>query len=115
MQNRPTSVVVHGTPLQQSAVVVHPWPYCEHWVPASGGGPESGVPASGGSVVPHTPTAEPVGTTHGSGAQQSAVVVHAPPASTHALPQMKGGVPAGFGTHGKLQQSALEAQALPSY
>jgi hypothetical protein len=56
-----------------------------------------------------------VGITQGSGAQQSAVVVQAPPASTQALPQMNGGVPAGLGTHGKPQQSALDAQALPSY
>jgi len=47
--------------------------------------------------------------------QQSAVVVHAPPLGTHSVrPQTNGGVPAGFGTHGRLQQSALVAQAVPA-
>jgi len=48
-------------------------------------------------------------------AQQSAVVVHAPAVGTHDVPpQTKGGEPAGFGTHGLSQQSALDAQAVPA-
>jgi hypothetical protein len=48
-------------------------------------------------------------------AQQSAVVVQPPAAGTHDVPpQTKGGEPAGFGTHGLPQQSALEAQAVPA-
>lgn len=110
MQNEPTSVAVHGTALQQSAPVVHCWPYSAHvlGVPA--------VPPSGGGGVdpPHTPTADPVGMTHGRPGQQSAVVVHAPPASTQASPQMNGGSPAGLGTQGRLQQSALDEHASPT-
>jgi hypothetical protein len=51
---------------------------------------------------------------HGEPAQQSAVVVQAPPAGTHALPQTNGGEPLGFGTQGLLQQSALVAHAVPA-
>ena len=47
----------------------------------------------------------------GSPAQQSALVVQESPDGTQSSPQMNGGSPSGFGTHGKLQQSALEAQA----
>jgi hypothetical protein len=48
-------------------------------------------------------------------AQQSAVVVQPPAAGTHTVPpQTKGGVPAGLGTHGLPQQSALEAHAVPA-
>ena len=64
---------------------------------------------------PHVPFVEPGGTTHGEPVQQSEVVVHAPPAFTHGVaPHTNGGVPAGFGTHGLLQQSALEAHAVPA-
>jgi hypothetical protein len=58
---------------------------------------------------------EPVGTTHGKPAQQSAVVLQFPPSGTHASPQMNGGSPAGLAVHGRPQQSALEAQASPMY
>jgi hypothetical protein len=52
---------------------------------------------------------------HGRPEQQSAVVVHAPPVGTHgAAPQTNGGFPAGFGTHGRPQQSALDAHAVPA-
>ena len=48
-------------------------------------------------------------------AQQSAVVVHPPAVGTHDVPpQTKGGEPAGFGTHGLSQQSALDAQGVPA-
>jgi hypothetical protein len=46
--------------------------------------------------------------------QQSAVVVHTPSTGTQLSPQTNGGSPAAFGTHGRLQQSALEAQARPA-
>ena len=65
-------------------------------------------------LAPQMPTAEPDGTTQGRPGQQSAVVVHLPPAATHALPQTNGGVPAELGTHGRLQQSALDAHAFPA-
>jgi hypothetical protein len=53
--------------------------------------------------------------TQGDPAQQSAVVVHAPLVGTHFVaPQTNGGDPAGFGTQGLLQQSALDAQAVPA-
>lgn len=53
---------------------------------------------------------------HGEPAQQSAVVVHAPPDGTHAvaLQTNAGWPPAGFGTHGAPQQSALVAHAVPA-
>jgi hypothetical protein len=61
------------------------------------------------------PLVAPGGMMHGIPAQQSAVVVQLPPLGTHgAPPQMSGGLPLGFGTHGKLQQSALVEQALPA-
>jgi hypothetical protein len=68
---------------------------------------------------PHVPEIAPGDTLHGRPAQQSAVVVHAPPAGMQLVPpalalHTSGGVPAGFGTHGRPQQSALDAQALPS-
>jgi hypothetical protein len=46
--------------------------------------------------------------------QQSALVVHVPSTGTQLSPHTKGGSPAAFGTHGRLQQSALEAQARPA-
>jgi hypothetical protein len=45
--------------------------------------------------------------------QQSALVVHTPSAGTQLAPHTNGGSPAAFGTQGRLQQSALEAQARP--
>jgi hypothetical protein len=52
---------------------------------------------------------------HGIPAQQSAVVVQLPPVGIHCVPpQTRGGLPLGFGTHGKLQQSALVEQPLPT-
>ena len=61
------------------------------------------------------PLVEPGAITHGRPEQQSAVVVHAPAEGMHfAETHTNGGVPAGFGTHGRLQQSALDAQALPT-
>jgi len=66
---------------------------------------------------PHTPDALPVGTTHVSPAQQSALIVQVPQLGTHVVdPQTYGGVvPLGFGTHGRpLQQSAADAHACPA-
>lgn len=69
-------------------------------------------PVAAGAQVP---LVAPAGTTQGDPAQQSAVVVHAPPLGMQAMPlHTKGGVPAGFGTHGWLQQSALVAHAVPA-
>lgn len=64
---------------------------------------------------PHTPLVAPGAMTHGRPEQQSAVVVHAPADGMHfAVTHTNGGVPAGFGTQGRLQQSALDAHALPA-
>lgn len=72
-----------------------------------GGGPEP---------PPHVPCDAPGGMLHGWPSQQSAVVVHAPPVGTHgAAAHTRGGVPEGFGTHGRPQQSALDAQAWPTF
>jgi hypothetical protein len=58
---------------------------------------------------------EPGAATQAVPAQQSAEVVQAPSCGTQVLdPQTNGGVmPEGFGIHGRLQQSALEAHAVP--
>ncbi len=49
--------------------------------------PPSGNPPSGGGLHgPHVPPVEPMGTTHVSPAQQSALTVHAPHLGTHAPP-----------------------------
>jgi len=97
----------HGTASEQSC------PYAAQIGVPGGGVVPPVVPVDG----PHAPLVEPGGIEHKLPEQQSAVVVHAPPVGTHfvALPaQTRGGVPAGFGTHGSPQQSALDAQALPS-
>ncbi len=49
----------------------------------------------------------PVGTTHGSGAQQSALIVHAPPFFMQVAEHL-------LFTHGLPQQSALVAQSCPA-
>ena len=75
------------------------------------------MPGGGGVppvVDPQTPEVAPGATVHGRPEQQSAVVVHAPPEGTHfAALHTKGGEPEGLGTQGRLQQSALDAHALP--
>src|SRR5689334_11721245 len=110
MQVRPRFV-------QQSASPVHVWPYWPQVVPPPPvlpSVPPPVLPPSGVAAAPQVPLLEPVGTTHGSPLQQSAVVVHAPPVAMHCVaPHTKGGEPDGFGTHGLLQQSALDAQAVP--
>jgi hypothetical protein len=61
------------------------------------------------------PLVDPAVVTHAVPRQQSAVVVQAPSLGTHStLPQTNGGLPEGFGRHGLPQQSALDAQAVPS-
>ena len=76
------------------------------------------MPGGGGGwlpVGPHVPLVEPAGMLHGEPAQQSAVVVHAPPVGTHAdVPHTNGGLPDGLGKHGLLQQSALDAHGVPA-
>ena len=73
-------------PLQQSAPVVHSWPY---WaqpgvlvsiVPASVPG---GVPG-GGVTVPHIPWVEPTGWIQVEPMQQSPLIEQGPPPGTHA-------------------------------
>lgn len=67
------------------------------------------------ALDPHVPFDEPAGMLHGDPAQQSAVVVHAPPDGMQASPlQTNGGEPLGLGTQGLLQQSALDAHAVPA-
>jgi hypothetical protein len=69
----------------------------------------------GPPAAPHVPLVAPGAITHGAPAQQSAVVVHAAALGWHFTPtQTNGGAPDGFATQGKLQQSALDAQALPA-
>jgi len=121
---------VQGTLLQQSAVVSHSCPYAEQVPPVPPVGvppvldvppvpvvpptPLSGTPPS---VItpPQMPLVAPGRMVQGSPRQQSAVVVHAPPAATQlSPPQTNGGSPSGFGTQGRLQQSALEAHAWPT-
>jgi hypothetical protein len=104
--------LVQGTPLQQSPEDVQAWPYCAH--PPESVVPESVVPESEGStppslvvVPPQMPLVEPVGTTQGSGEQQSAVMVHSPPLGTHDPSHL-------LFTHGLPQQSALVAQSCPA-
>jgi DNA-binding CsgD family transcriptional regulator len=122
---------VHGTPLQQSDVISQACPYAEHVPPV----PPVGVPPvdeppvldvppvpvvppaplSGTSLLPQIPLVAPGRMEHGSPLQQSAVVVHTPPAATQlSAPQTNGGSPSGFGTQGRLQQSALDAHAWPT-
>jgi hypothetical protein len=72
-------------------------------------------PEPGDSVLSHVPCDDPGKLMQVSPRQQSDVVVHALPTATHEPPHTKGGVPpAGFGTHGLLQQSAAEAHAVPA-
>ena len=73
-------------PLQQSAPVVHSWPYS-----AQPGVLASGVPASvaggvpGGSVgMPHIPWVEPMGWMQVEPMQQSPLIEHGPPEGTQA-------------------------------
>ena len=111
----PQRPLVHGTPLQQSQLCVQTCPYCAHVVPPTVGGEPLSLPPVGVPLAPHVPLLAPAGIVHGEPAQQSAVVVHAPPVGTHAVaPHTKGGLPAAFGTHGLPQQSALEAHAVPA-
>ncbi|HSO40066.1 MAG TPA: hypothetical protein VLT33_46380, partial [Labilithrix sp.] len=99
---------MQGTPLQHDEALVHCWPYCAQVVLPSP------PPPVGPPAAPHVPLVAPGAITHGSPAQQSAVVVHAAALGWHFTPtQTNGGAPDGFATHGKLQQSALDAQALP--
>ncbi len=75
--------------------------------------PGGGVPPP--VVEPQVPLVAPGAITQGRPEQQSAVVVQAPADGTHfADTHTNGGVPDGFGTHGRLQQSALDAHALPA-
>jgi hypothetical protein len=123
---------LQGNIAQQSALVVHCWPYWAHAGPASGGGGTTTVPASGvppevvvvgvppaGPQGPQTPVALPGASTQAVPGQQSALLVHPPHAATQAFAeQTKGGIPpaTGLGTQGAvLQQSALEAQAPPGF
>jgi hypothetical protein len=112
--------------LQQSPDCVHCCPYCAQPVAPGGGGgggfvvpplvPPLVVPASFPVTIPlwpQVPLVEPSARMHGEPGQQSAVVVHAPPAETHAAAHTKP-VPAGFGTHGLSQQSALVAHTVPA-
>ena len=116
---------VQGTLLQQSLLAEQSWPYAAQEVvppvplavppvavvpPAPAVPPEPGGGVGGSQV----PCVDPGTVAQLVPLQQSAVVVQAPPSGTQAtLPQTNGGSPAGFGTHGMSQQSALDAQAVP--
>jgi hypothetical protein len=118
---------VHGTALQQSLADVHCCPYSAHTVgvppapaapPALDAPPAPAVPpdpVGGGVGGEQVPLVDPAVVTQAVPRQQSAVVVQAPSVGTHStLPQTNGGVPDGFGKHGLPQQSALDAQGVPS-
>ena len=81
---------MQGTLLQHGFDVEHVCPYAEQGG-SVGGGVLASVPGGGGGGVvvepPHVPTVEPGGILHAMPAQQSAVVVHAPPAWTQDPPQ----------------------------
>ncbi len=113
---QPPAPSEQGTPLQQSAFVVHACPYKEHVPPASlpvaaesatlpessmtlesPGAPPSIVPASplpasatppsgAGLQGPHMPEALPCATTQVSPRQQSALIVHLPQVGTQLPP-----------------------------
>jgi hypothetical protein len=72
---------LHGTPLQQSAAVLHDWPKREH-IPLD---PPS-WPGGGGGTAPQVPCVLPCGTVQCSVAQQSASVVQAPVDGLHIAP-----------------------------
>ena len=117
---------VQGTPSQHSLDWVQVCPYWAQVVlPGGGGGGGGGgvdplelllpVPGSTTPLWPQVPFVAPGGMLQGEPAQQSAVVVQAPPAVMQVSPlQTNGGDPLGLGTQGRLQQSALVAQAVPA-
>src|SRR5262245_61569254 len=73
------------------------------------------APPSGGSSPPQVPRVDPGVRRQGRPAQQSASVVHTPPASTQLGRQMNAGsAELRFGRQGKPQQSALDAQGSPA-
>lgn len=77
-------------------------------------GPPASVPGGGAvAEAPQVPFVAPAATLHGSPAQQSAVVVHVEPVGWQAVPEQTR-TPAAFGVQGLLQQSALEAHAVPA-
>ena len=59
------------------------------------------------------PLVAPAAIVHGEPEQQSAVVVQVAPVGWHATPEHTR-TPAAFGVHGLLQQSALDAHAVPA-
>ena len=77
--------------------------------------PLSGVvmPPSAPVTPPQMPLLAPGGIVQGVPGQQSEVLVHEPPVDTQVVPHTKP-VPAGLGTQGLPQQSALEAHAVPA-
>jgi hypothetical protein len=121
---------VQGIPLQQSEATLHCWPYVAQLigVPASPAvmppSPEEPPapplpplpPIGGGVLGAQAPRFEPGVAAQLVPGQQSALVEQAPPLATHLVaPQTKGGMaPDGLGTQGMLQQSALEAHAVPA-
>jgi hypothetical protein len=105
---------VHGVPLQHCAELVHCCPYCEQVVPPPGVVVPLSVPGAGGVAdAPQVPLVAPAATLHGEPEQQSAVVVQVAPLGWHAAPEQTR-TPAAFGVQGSLQQSALDAQAVPA-
>jgi hypothetical protein len=110
--------------LQQSEACVQTWPYCAQVVePGAGGGavpplddegPPALLPELPMPLLPHVPFVVPPVKTHGEPAQQSAVVVHAPPAAMHLSPEHTKKPPEGAGTHGFPQQSAPDAHLVPA-
>jgi hypothetical protein len=132
---------VHGTPPQQSASTVQIWPYCAQAPepPAAGAPPAPGAPPlpaapppedvpptppappapdeppapGGGGGMLQVPFVEPRGSTQVDPGQQSALMLHDPPAGTHAEVKQRS-MPESSGTHGApLQQSLEDAHSSP--
>lgn len=69
-------------PLQQSAAVVHAWPYSAQMGWPASLTPASGAP-SGGMGTPQIPWVEPMSWMQLEPIQQSPLIEHGPPAGTH--------------------------------
>src|SRR5512138_1833813 len=75
--------LVQGMPLQQSAAVVHCWPYSAQTGPGLSTVPASWPGLLGGGVgSPQMPWVEPGSSMHTTPTQQSALMVQGPPDGT---------------------------------
>src|SRR5262249_16025324 len=119
---------MHGSALQQSAVVVQICPYSEHPAFMVGGSAPLLLPLLPLPLLllplpllllphgPQVPFVVPAAMLHDVPGQQSALLAPAPQAPMQGvLEHTNGGIPPGLGTHGApFQQLALEAHAPPA-